>query len=188
MWIWNTETKIGRYAANKALRMANAELKHQIEKAVGSKNSEEKVAWTWEELFADDDTEDNSIDITSIWDDHEEDPEPWSIHDVLNDPDYGEDNSIQWIPFGTDAFDSSDYEDPKPMWIWNTETKIGEDSKPSRIWNSEQIIGSTGFHQFVVLFAFIGAASIIFHAAKIVYKGLFTSNEEFQNLSNDVEC
>jgi len=171
--------------------MANAKLKHQIEKAVGSKNSEEKVGWSWADIFADDDQEDNSIDIQSIWDDHEEDNEPWSIHDVLNDPDYGEDDSIQWIPFGTDAFDDSDYEDPKPSWIWNSEQEVAskeENSKPSWIWNSEQIIGSTGSQKFVVVFAFIGAASIIFHAAKIVYKGLFTSNQEFQNLSNDVEC
>jgi len=50
-----------------------------------------------------------------------------------------------------------------------------------------EAIGSMGTQQFVKLFALIGAASIMFHGAKIVYKGLCTSNEEFQKM-NDAEC
>jgi len=50
-----------------------------------------------------------------------------------------------------------------------------------------EAIGSMGTQQFVKLFALIGAASIMFHGAKIVYKGLCTSNEEFHQI-NDAEC
>jgi len=51
-----------------------------------------------------------------------------------------------------------------------------------------EAIASLGTQQVVKLFAFIGAASIMFHGAKAVYKGIFTSNEEFQKITDNAEC
>jgi len=51
-----------------------------------------------------------------------------------------------------------------------------------------EAVGSMGTQQVVKLFAFIGAASIMFHGAKVVYKGICTSNEEFQKVTDNAEC
>merc|ERR1719204_674220 len=64
-------------------------------------------------------------------------------------------------------------------WRDSLQAETASESSSSMV---NEAIGSMGTQQFVKLFALIGAASIMFHGAKIVYKGLCTSNEEFHQI------
>jgi len=64
-------------------------------------------------------------------------------------------------------------------WRDSLQAETASESSSSMV---NEAIGSMGTQQFVQLFALIGAASLMFHGAKIVYKGLCTSNEEFHQI------
>jgi len=68
-----------------------------------------------------------------------------------------------------------------------SEEEMGSGDYESSSSMVNEAMGSLGTQQFVTLFALVGAVSIMIHGAKIVYKGLRTTNEEFHQI-NDAEC
>jgi len=68
-----------------------------------------------------------------------------------------------------------------------SEAEMGSGDYESSSSMVNEAMGSMATQQFVKLFALIGCASIMLHGAKIMYKSLCTSNEEFHQI-NDAEC
>jgi len=66
---------------------------------------------------------------------------------------------------------------------WRTKMKPERSSTMSN-----EALGSMGIQQLVFLLALVGAATFVFHGAKIVYRSLFRTNKEFQKIPDNTEC
>jgi len=130
MWIWNSEQQVAskeKEVADSAscynrCRQRGSSFSECSEDCGYNKEAEQKVAWSWAEIYADDSKED-SYDWRKDFGEEDMDNKPsFSMRELLKD-DYADE--IDW----RDTIEDSREE--RPSWNWNLEQKVA--SKGSEV-------------------------------------------------------